>query len=200
MRAEYLILGVVAILLYFGVYTQVNKPGKENEKNLRPDNYQVQLIAIDEQVDAYNLNDCFCNRRKKVQTGNYALLIEGKEHPIGAFQFCENKEITPIKLGYYDLFAVYQFATCNSREVQIFEYDWISNRLSPIRFERMSGIQNTSLTTFTELGKTKSGYLTSTAYDPSDEDGFPITIKYWKFDQHARSLVLEKITKQHEIP
>lgn len=200
MRTEYLILSLVALLLYLGVYTQLNRTDRSDGHNLRPDNIQVQLIALDEKEESYNLNDCFCNRRNKVQTGNYALFIEGKQHPIGAFRFCDNKEITPIKLGYYDLFAIYQFATCNTQEVQVFEYDWISNRLSPIRFERVPGVQNNSLTTFTELGQTKSGYLTSTSYNPSDEDGFPITIKYWKFDHHTRSFVLEKITKQHEIP
>lgn len=200
MRAEYLILGVVAILLYLGIYTQLNKPNNDNGNTLRPDNFQVQLIALDEQEEQYNLNDCFCNRRKKVQTGNYALMIEGEQHPIGAFRFCENKEIIPLKLGYYDLFVVYQFATCNTREVQIFEYDWISNRLSPIRFERVSGVQNNSLSTFTELNQTKSGHITSTSYNPSDEDGFPITIKYWKFDHYNRSFSLERIMKQHEIP
>lgn len=200
MRAEYLILGAVAILLYLGIYTQLNKTGKEKAEQLRPDNFQVQLVAIEEAEQDYELNDCFCNRRKKVQTGSYALLIDGKQHPIGSFQFCENKEITHLNLGYYDLFVVYQFATCNSREARIFEYDWIAKRLSPIRFERANGVQQNNLNTFTEVGQTKSGYLTSTTYDPSDEDGFPITIKYWKFDHYARSFTLEKITKQHEIP
>lgn len=200
MRAEYLILGVIAILLYLGFYTQFNNSDNKDGANFRPDQFQVQLAAIDEEEKDYELNDCFCNRRKKVQTGNYALMIDGKQHPIGNFQFCENKEITHLKLGYYDLFVVYQFATCNTREAKIFEYDWIANRLSPIRFERAQGLQMNALNTFTELGQTKSGYLTSTAYNPSDEDGFPITIKYWKFDHYARSFTLEKITKQHEIP
>ena len=200
MRAEYLILAVLAVLLYFGIYTQLNTPENKDGANFRPENFQVQLVAIEEEEKAYELNDCFCKRRNKVQTGNYALMIDGQQHPIGNFKFCDNKEITHLKLGYYDLFVIYQFATCNSREAQIFEYDWISNRLSPIRFERASGVQLNRLNTFTELGQTKSDYLTSTSYNPSDEDGFPITIKYWKFDHYARSFTLEKIMKQHEIP
>ena len=200
MRVEYLILGVTAILLYFGIYTQFNKSQNKDGADYRPENFQVQLVAIEEQEKDYEMNDCFCNSRKKLQSGNYALMIDGKQHPIGNFEFCENKEVTHFKLGYYDLFVIYQFATCNSREAQIFEYDWISNRLSPIRFERINGVQLNSLNSFTELGQTNSGYLTSTSYNPSDEDGFPITIKYWKFDHYARSFTLEKIMKQHEIP
>lgn len=200
MRAEYLILALVTILLYFGIFKQGNPSDQEDHATFRPDQYQVQLVALEEKEEQYEMNDCFCKPRKKVQTGNYALMIEDKQHPIGSFKFCENKEITHLKLGYYDLFVVYQFATCNTREAQIFEYDWVSNRLSPIRFEKMSGVQLNSLKSFTELGQTESGRLTSTTYNPSDEDGFPITIKFWKFDHHTQSFTLEKIMKQHEIP